>query len=210
MHARCAGVAHPRIEVGLDVELAQAVEGHDVEIVHGLVVLGRIARAHDDPALGNMVAPERLELQELQHRGVQRLGHAVDLVEEQDAAVMARTLHVVVHRGDDLAHGVFGHVEFLVAECAVHDEGQAERALPRVVRHGIRDEPDSQLLGHLRHDGRLPDTGRAEQEDGALRLHGDDVGARIVDGQVLVDGVLDLLFCFGDVHGRSSLGVQNE
>ena len=44
----------------------------------------------------------------------------------------------------------------------LRDEGQAERALPRVVRHRVRHEPHVEVLGDLLHDGRLADAGRAQ------------------------------------------------
>ena len=78
-----------------------------------------------------------LELQELEHGRVQRLGNAIDLVEKQDARAQARLVHVVIDRGDDLAHGVFGGIVLEALEVVVDDARQAQRALARVVRHGI-------------------------------------------------------------------------
>ena len=85
MKTRFGSVGLPRAVVGLDIDFAQTVKRHDVELVHRAVVLGRVARAHDDPSFRHLMFTERLELQELEHRGVQRLRNAVDLVEKQDA-----------------------------------------------------------------------------------------------------------------------------
>ena len=85
----------------------------------------------------NAVTAKGLELQELEHGRVQRLGNAIDLVEKQDARTQARLVHVVIDRGDDLAHGVFGGIVLEALEVVVNDTRQAQRALARVVRHGI-------------------------------------------------------------------------
>ena len=200
MHARAQRICLPGFEVGLDVDLAHAVERDDVEFARRLVVLGRVAGAHDDPVVGHAMAPERLELQELQHRRVQRLGHAVDLVEEQDAALQPGPLHVVVDARDDLAHGVLGGLVGQRAVGAVDDEWQSERRLARVVRHRVRDQADAQLVGNLAHDGRLADARGPYEEQGALRCGLDAVHSHLVDGKVCLDGVFHLLLCVCDVH----------
>ena len=83
---------------------------------------------------------------------------------------MPRFLAVIVNRCDDFAHRVLADVELLVAVVFVHDEGQAERALPRVVRHGIRHESDAELSCNLSDHSRFPNAGCAEEEQGALRF----------------------------------------
>ena len=42
------------------------------------------------------MSPKSLELQKLQHRGIERLRHAVDLVKKKDSPVMPRFLAVIV------------------------------------------------------------------------------------------------------------------
>ena len=86
---------------------------------------------------------ERLELQELEHRGVQRLRNAVNLIEEQDALAQPRALHIVVDCRDDLRHRVLGCIEFLPLEFPMFDMGKAERALARMMRHGVRHDADA-------------------------------------------------------------------
>ena len=159
--ARFGSVGLPRAVVGLDVDFAQTVERHDVELVHRAVVLGRVARAHDDPSLRHLMFTERLELQELEHRGVQRLRNAVNLIEEQDALAQPRALHVIVNCRDDLRHRVLGCIEFLPLEFPMLDAGKAERALARMMRHGVRHDADAQLAGDLLHDCGLADSRRA-------------------------------------------------
>ena len=201
MHARLHGEVAPGGEVGLDLDALEAVPRGDVEVARHAVVLGRVARRHHDPTVGYAVPAERLVLQKLQHRGRERLGHAVDLVEEEDPFAPPRGLHRVVHRGDDLAHRVLGHVVFRVAVGPLRDERQAERALPRVVRHRVRHEPHAQLLRDLLHDGRLADAGRAQQEHGALPFGGKTIAAELVLREIRDHRVFDLLLRLLDVHG---------
>ena len=150
------------------------------------------------------MSPKSFELQKLQHRGIERLGHAVDFVEKEDSPVMPCFLAVIVNRCDDLAHRVLADVELLAAVALVHDEGQAERALPRVVRHGIRHKPDAELSCNLSDHSRFPNAGCAEEEQGALRFGRDEVGAGFIAGKVSLDGVHDLVLRFCDVHTGSS------
>ena len=150
------------------------------------------------------MAPERLELQKLQHGGVERLGHAVDLVEEQDTAPHPALLHVGVHRGDDLAHGVLGGLVLQALEFLVHDERQPERALARVVRHGVGHQAHVQLLGDLLHDGGLADARRAHEEHRPLLFHRHCVAAELILGEVCRHGVFDLFLGLFDIHGHST------
>ena len=204
MNACFDRIGAPGFKIGLDGDLAQSVEGHHVEIVHRSVVLGRIARTYHNPSVGNLMSPKSLELQKLQHRGIERLRHAVDLVKKKDSPVMPCFLAVIVNRCDDLAHRVLADVELLVAVALVHDERQAERALPCVVRHGIRHKPDAELSCHLSDHGCFPNAGCAEEEQGTLRFGRDEVGAGLIAGEVSLDGFLDLAFRFCDVHTGNS------
>ncbi len=202
MHARLTRVFLPCLKVGLHLELAQAVERDDVELVHRSVVRRRVTCAHHHPAIGNAVASERFELQELKHRRIKRLGNAVDLVKEQNAARTTRLGHVVVNRGDDLRHRVLGNVNVAAAVLLAHHNGKAQRALTRVMGHRVRNQADAQLIGDLRHDGSLADTRRAQQENGALVCNGDAVHPGFVFRQVCLNRLLDLLFRICDVHLR--------
>ena len=195
------GIAAPHRIVGFHVELAQAVERDDVELVHRLVVLGRVAGAHNDPVLGHLMAPERLELQELQHAGVQRLAHAVDLVQEQDAAPLAGRLHVVVNGAHDLAHRVFRGVVLVTFEIPLHDLRQAQGALAGMVRHRVRHYADAKLLCDLLDDGRFADAWRAHHEHGPLLHRRNNVHAGVIAAHVRTHRILDLLLCRCDIHG---------
>ena len=102
------GIFLKGLEILLDVDPAQPVQGHDVEIPHGFIVLGRIARGHDDKAVRDPVGAEGLVLEKLQHGRRQRLGDAVDLIQKKDALLHARSLDLVIHGRDDLAHRILG------------------------------------------------------------------------------------------------------
>ena len=146
------------------------------------------------------MAAERLELQELQHGRIKRLGNAIDFVKEQDAGFAAGRLHVVVHGRDDLAHRVFGDIELAVFVSAMHDRGQAERALAGVVRHGVGDKADAQLAGDLGHDGRFADARCAHKEQWALLGHVKQRIARLILCEISLHGVFHVLFCLCDIH----------
>ena len=79
------GVRTPRIKRRLHYHFAQAVKRDDIELMDAFVVFGRIARAHHHPVVGHAMTPERLELQELQHAGIERFGNAVNFIQKQNA-----------------------------------------------------------------------------------------------------------------------------
>ena len=108
MQTGAGGIFLKGLEILLDVDPAQPVQGHDVEIPHGFIVLGRIARGHDDKAVRDPVGAEGLVLEKLQHGRRQRLGDAVDLIQKKDALLHARGLDLVIHGRDDLAHRILG------------------------------------------------------------------------------------------------------
>ena len=197
------GVVLPCRVIRLDVDLAQAVERDDVELVHRFVVLGRVARAHNRPVLGHAMPAERLELQELEHGGVQGLGHAINLVKEEYAAAQPGLFHVVVDGSHNLRHRVLGGLVGHTLELAVLDARQAKRALPRVMRHRVAHDANGKLLGHLLHHGGLADAGCAHKKDGALARRSDAVHPRLVFFQVRLDRVRDLALRSCDVHAET-------
>ena len=204
VRAAGVGVLLPDLVIRLHVDALEAVPGDDVELPHGVVVLRRVAGGHDDPALRHPVAAEDLVLQKLQHGGSQGLADAVDLVEKENALLDTGGLHHVVDAGDDLAHGVLADRVLPPAVGLVLNEGEAQRALPGVVGHGIAHEPHAQFLRDLLHDGGLTDARRSHQEDRPLLLHGDAVSPELVLGKIRPHGDLDLFFGLFDVHGSTS------
>ena len=201
--AAAVGVFLPDREILLHVDALDAVERDHVELAHGFVVLGRVARRHDHPALGQALVAEGLALQKLQHHGRECLRDAVDLVEEQDALLDARAFHLAVDRGDDLAHGVGRDRVFLPAELLVLDVGQAERGLARVVGQRIGHQPHMGLVRDLLHDLGLADARRAHEQGGALTDGRDAVRAELVAREIGAQRVFDLVFGSFDVHKQA-------
>ena len=197
-----AGIVLPHRQIWLNVHAAHTVQRHDVKIPHRLVVLRRVACRHNDPACRHSLIAEGLALQKLQHGGGQRFGHAVDLVDEQDALRKAGGLHFGVDAGDDLTHGVFGHRDVLSAVVALANEGQAHSALAGVVSDGVGHQRHSAFPGHLLHHLRLANARRPHQQDGALPDSRDGVFAQGILGKVGFYGVFDLFFGTFDVHNR--------
>ena len=199
----CAGVILPYLQVGLNVHPTDTVQRDDIEIADRFVILRRVACRHDDPAGRYSLVAEGLALQELQHGGGQRLGNAVDLVDEEDALFQAGGFHLGVDAGNDLAHGVFGHRDILVAVMALPDEGQAHGALAGVVGDGVGHQCHPALPGHLLHHLRFANARRAHQQDGALPDGGNGVFAQRILGKVSFYGMLDLFFGTFDIHNGS-------
>ena len=200
MDAHLVGVALPGFDIRGDIEALHTVEGHDVEVAHRAVVLRRVAGGDDHESVRDLVGAEGLVLEELEHHRGEGLGHAVDLVEEEDALVDAGALDLLIDRGDDLGHGVLGDGILLAAERALRDEREADGRLACVMRDGVRHEVDAELRRDLLHDGGLADARRAHEEHRALLLDRDPVGAGLVLQEIGADRVDDFLFCFDDVH----------
>ena len=195
-----AGVVLPHRQVGLDIHATHAVKGDDVKIPDGFVVLRRVACRHDDPARRHSLIAKGLALQKLQHGGGQRLGHAVDLVDEQNALRKAGGLHFSVDAGNDLAHGVLGHRHVLIAVVALPDKGQTHGALAGVVGDGVGHQRHPALPGYLLHHLRFANARRAHQQDGALPDGGNGVFAQRILSKVSFYGMLDLFFGTFDIH----------
>ena len=196
----CTGVVLPDRQIRLNVHPADAVEGDNIEITDGFIVLRRVACRHDDPARRHGLIAEGLALQKLQHGGGQRLGDTVDLVDEEDALLQAGGLHLGVDTGDDLAHGVLRHRDVPAAVVALTDEGQAHGALAGVMGDGIGHQRHAALPRRLLHDLGLADARRPHQQDRALADGRDGVFAQSIFGEVRFDGMLDLFFGSFDVH----------
>ena len=73
MHRLGRGIVHPCVEVRFDVNALQSVCHGRVKLAGGSVVLGRVARADDDPACREAMRPEALVLKKLQHGRHKRL-----------------------------------------------------------------------------------------------------------------------------------------
>ncbi len=162
------GVVLPHGVVLLHVDALDPVQRHHVKVPDGLVVLRRVAGGHDGPTLRQGLVAEGLALEELEHHGRQRLGDAVDLVEEEDALPQSRALHQLIDGGEDLAHGVLCNGVFLAAVGPLFDEGQADGALPGVVGDGVGHQAHPRLGGDLGHDLGLADARRAHEQNGPL------------------------------------------
>ena len=139
----------PDSKARLQIDTPHPVERRHIKAPRGLVIARRIARRRDHPALRQRVDAEGLVLQHLQNRGHERLRDTVDLVEKQNPRPKPGFLYLRIDRGNDLAHGIFRRAELPPGRCAVDDDRQAERALARVVRHGVADEADVLLLRKL-------------------------------------------------------------
>ena len=111
---------------------------------------------------------EGLELQKLQHGWRQRLGNAIDLIQEKYAFVPSRLPDMLVNGGNDLAHGVMRDAIRLALELVFDDIGKTQSTLTRVMRHRIGDKTDAHFLGDLRHNRRLANARRPHQQNGPL------------------------------------------
>ena len=201
MNASGPCILQPHAAVGDDVHPPQSVQRDDVKLTDGLVVARRIARCHDHPAGGDPMTAEGLILQKLQHGGSQRLGHTVDLIDEEDALFMSRALHAVVNRGDDFTEGIFRNgnlAQFVISP--LFNAGQTHRALAGVVSHGVGNQSYVFLRGDLFHDGGLADTGWAHEKNGPLAQKGEDIAPLGIFAVIGPQGSGNLDFSFFDIH----------
>ena len=187
-------------KVFLYVDPAEPVESDNVKITDGLIVLGRIARCHDDEPVRDPVRAKGLVLQELQHRGRQRLGDTVDLIQKQDPLLHSGGFDLVIDCRNDLAHCVLCHGVLPAAIVFPGNKRKADGALSGVVGDGIRDQADTALLGDLFHDRRLADPGRPHQKNRALLFRWDRICSCLVLVQISLYGVDDHFFCFFYIH----------
>ena len=91
-----------------------------------------------------------------------------------------RALDLVIDRSDDLAHRIFGHIDIPVPVLLLGKSGQADSALSRVMCDGVAHQIDAALPGRLFHDGRFADAGRADEQERALPLDGNDIFSRLI------------------------------
>ena len=204
----CSSVVLPDGKARLQINAPHPVERRHIKASRGLVIARRIACRRDHPPLRQRMDAEGLVLQHLQNRGHERLGDAVDLVEEQDSRLQSGFLHLFVDRGNDLAHGVLRRTVLPPSRRTVNNDWQAERALARVVRHGIADEADMLLLRKLRQDGRFADTRRAHEQNGPLLFARYAPQAVLRSGRIGADGLPQLLFCLFYIHASSPFGLS--
>ena len=108
-----------------------------------------------------------------------------------------------MNSGDDFGHRVFGNVVLATIELLLGNEGQAERALPSVMRNGVTDIIDARAIGDLLDNRRLSHAGRPQHDDGPLHSEGNEVETVVVFRKICLDGTLDLLARFLDVHTSS-------
>ena len=209
MHLPLCRVFLPGGEVGFDLQHPQPVQRHRVEGVGRAIVLLWIARAHDHPALRQRILAEALVLQQLQHRRGQRLGHAVDLVQKQNARCAAADLHVAVHPGQQLGHGVLRDRTLLAAEAPRANLRKAQRALAGVVGHGVAHQPHAQPPRDLRHHVGLAHAGRADQEQRPLGLGRNQRHAIFIPRRVAAHRRLQLMGRLLYIHAYASVSIHS-
>ena len=176
-----AAILQEHLHIGGDFDGSDSIQGHNIKLPHGFVIFRRVARRHNDPPLWKGVGAEGFVLQKLQHSRRQGVRHAVDFVQEQNPLPAVGPLHGVIHRCDDLTHGIPGHRNRFRPVGLLVELGQADGALAGVVGHGVGNQTDVQLLGNLFHDGGFSDAGRAHQQDWPLA----DGGKQIIPPFIL-------------------------
>ena len=198
------GIFLPDLEIRIHVDHLDTVQRDHVKITHGLIVFRGIAGCDDDPPFRHLLVAEGLLLQELQHGRRKGLGHTVDLVNEQDPFLLAGQFHSVIHRSNDLAHGIFRHLISPSAVFLLRNKRKTHRALPGVMGDRIRDQRQVTLRSDLLHDLRLADPGRAHQKHRPLPDLRNPVITELILLKIGRDSVHDLLFCPSDIHSQTS------
>ena len=131
------GKFFPYLIIRLNLDLLHPVQCHNIELPDGFVILRRVARCHDDPALRHLLITEGLTLQKLKHGGRQRLGHAVDLIDEKNPLLLSGLLHFLIDCGNNLAHGIFRYGMLLSLIFFFLNKRQSDSTLAGVMGDGI-------------------------------------------------------------------------
>ena len=168
MDSLTVGIFFPHGEIRLYIDLLQTVQRNNIKLTHRFIVLRRIARRYDDPAVRQFMSAERLSLKKLEHSRRQRLRDAVDLVEEQNPLTVSGLFHLVIDRRYDLTHRIFGHRICPASVLLFPDKRQSHRALSRVVGDRVRYQSDPHLFRYLLHNLRLSDPRRSHKKDRSL------------------------------------------
>ena len=200
MDIRLFRVFLPDLKICLHINLFDAVQGRNIEFPHGFIVFRRVSCRHDDPAIRDLMISESLILQKLQHGRSQRLGNAVDLIDEEKSLGESCVLDLIVDRRNDLAHGIFRHMDILPAVSLLRDKRETDGTLSRMVRDRVGDETDSALPRHLLHDLGLSDSWRTDEQHRALPHGRDLVFPVCVLRQIHLYRIFNFLFCTLDVH----------
>ena len=160
------GIGPPGGVVRDDVDQPHPAGGDRVQGGGRPVVLRGVARQHQHPPVRDGVGTEGLVLQQLEHDGPQRLGGAVELIQEEDALLQAGLLHGAVDLGDDFAHGVLGHGHGAPLHGPLDQPRQADDGLSGVVGDGVGQKGQPLVLSHLADDLRLAHPRRTHQAHG--------------------------------------------
>ncbi len=196
-----AGIAAPGLQILFDVDFPDPVQGYNVEIAYGFVVLRRVACGDNDKAVREAVRSEGFVLEKLQHGRSEGFRDAVDLVQKQDSFRNAASLDLVVDGGNDFAHGILGDRCLFPAVGVLLQKGQADGALPRVMRDGIGNKVDAAGGSGLLHDGGLADAGRSDEKERTLFFYRNDVFAGGISAGICFYCADDFFFGFLNVHG---------
>ena len=143
---------------------------------------------------------ESLILQKLQHGRSQRLGNAVDLIDEEKSLGESCVFDLIVDRRDDLTHGIFRHMDILPTVSLLRDKRETDSTLSRMVCDRVGDETDPALPRHLLHDLGLSDSWRTDEQHRALPHGRDLVFPVCVLRQIHLYRIFNFLFCTLDVH----------
>ena len=200
MYASFIRVFLPGGKVLLNLDLPDPVQRHNVKLPHRFVVLRRISGRYNHKALRQMMCAKGFVLQKLQHGRCQCLRDAVDFIQKQDSLLYAAFLNLIIYRGNDFTHGILSDRGLLSSILLFGKKRKADRALPRMVRNGVGNQIDPALSCSLLHDGCLADSGRPDQKERTLLLHGNQIFPHLIFLCIGPNGADHLLLCFLNVH----------
>ena len=201
-------VLFPHAVIRFHHDFLHTVQSYDIEFSHGFIVFRRISGGGDNPSFGDLVFAESLILEELEHRRRQRLGHTVDLIQEENTFRKTGLLHKLIHRGDNFTHRIFRDHIFPAFVSPRFDLRQTDSALTGVMSHRIRDETDTQFLRNLFHDRCLSDARIPDQQDRSLPDPADAILTEFILHQIRCDRTLYFVFCFFYIHISTSCMIS--
>ena len=194
------GIVFKAGKILLNLDFSQSVQGYNVKVPNGFVVLRRVSCSHQHKALRNLMHTEGLILKKLQHGRRQCLRHRIDFIQKEDSFGNAGLFNLFINGGHNLRHGIFRNGNLSVSIHFLGNIRQSDGRLSGMVGNGIGNQIDSQLLCHLLHDSGFSDSRRSHQEQRSLPFHRNFIAT---GGILLMIGLhrpFDFFFCFFYIH----------
>ena len=131
------GIVFKAGKILLNLNFSQSVQGYNVKVPNGFVVLRRVSCSHQHKALRNLMHTEGLILKKLQHGGRQSLRHRIDFIQEKNPFGNAGFFNLFINGSHNLRHGIFRNGNLSVSIHFFGNIRQSDGGLSGMVGNGI-------------------------------------------------------------------------